>query len=542
MAASSTTVSIPSSNGPVDTSKYTVQVITKYMCRYCAQQFDSPSDMQAHIQNHLKGKAPHSCSVCGKEYRTPSKLQRHVRVHSGERPYACNLCGRRFTRSDHVKQHMKVHLPQRQRNECRICNVKFMRRQTLHHHLLQHHKINQVYTCHRCGEAFDEIQKLHTHKESHMPVPTIEIGGVKIKQEPGDVMDDKPTTGLAKFSLGPQPPPTGDEKSVDDGDFDSSSNLSSYNPGQENATLIDTDFDEQINQAAKMAIEASFTQSNGGESVLEDLKKSTTIMNGNEMYIVPTGSDDSDSSNVEMQFKKEHNNEDDLSKGGHFHDPGTKEKGVGADLEEQIDKKPTEQELKDAVEKSKINAMEEKANAKKPFIQLVVPQSSTAAGPSQPVAISATDLVSLIKTTQVNSLKTAFTYSSGSSSNISQVLGPQVVMSARPGSILPSNTMSNISTTQQGSYKYIKPALPQVTISTAQSSNVATLGLNAKRTYRCDHCLIYFEDLAMSMLHNSLHSADEADPFTCRKCMKKLGNRLEFTAHLIWHLEPNMDI
>ncbi|XP_052234994.1 zinc finger protein 148-like isoform X2 [Dreissena polymorpha] len=59
---------------------------------------------------------------------------------------------------------------------------------------------------------------------------------------------------------------------------------------------------------------------------------------------------------------------------------------------------------------------------------------------------------------------------------------------------------------------------------------------------KCEHCCIYFEDNAMSMLHNTLHTADNTDPFTCRKCYKKLGNRLEFMAHMIWHLEPNMDL
>jgi hypothetical protein len=65
--------------------------------------------------------------------------------------------------------------------------------------------------------------------------------------------------------------------------------------------------------------------------------------------------------------------------------------------------------------------------------------------------------------------------------------------------------------------------------------------LVGKKSWKCEHCSIHFEDYSMSLLHSSLHDADEQDPFTCRKCLKKLGNRLEFTAHLVWHLEPSMD-
>ena len=132
-------------NSEEDNGKCTVKVVTKYMCRFCAQQFESQQEMQTHIELHANKKTSvHSCFVCGKTYTTPSKLQRHVRVHSGERPYACNICGRRFTRSDHVKQHLKVHLPQKQRNSCRLCGTKFLRRQTLQSHLQQNHGIMQV--------------------------------------------------------------------------------------------------------------------------------------------------------------------------------------------------------------------------------------------------------------------------------------------------------------------------------------------------------------------------------------------------------------
>ena len=41
----------------VGSNKYSVKVVTKYMCRYCARQFDSPEEMQDHIASHTKGKA-----------------------------------------------------------------------------------------------------------------------------------------------------------------------------------------------------------------------------------------------------------------------------------------------------------------------------------------------------------------------------------------------------------------------------------------------------------------------------------------------------
>lgn len=94
----------------------------------------------------------------------------------------------------------------------------------------------------------------------------------------------------------------------------------------------------------------------------------------------------------------------------------------------------------------------------------------------------------------------------------------------------------------------ILPAPSSATIALATTGTLPSQPVTQKskpeapKLIKCDYCCIYFEDTAMSMLHNTLHSADNADPFTCRKCYKKLGNRLEFMAHMVWHLEPNMDI
>lgn len=85
-------------------------------------------------------------------------------------------------------------------------------------------------------------------------------------------------------------------------------------------------------------------------------------------------------------------------------------------------------------------------------------------------------------------------------------------------------------------YILVQPP-PQTTVTPVTPQTLQNSGM-----LKCEHCCIWFEDRAMALLHNTLHNADKNDPYTCRKCYKKMGNRLEFNAHLVWHLEPNMDI
>ncbi|WAR16305.1 ZF69B-like protein [Mya arenaria] len=107
----------------------------------------------------------------------------------------------------------------------------------------------------------------------------------------------------------------------------------------------------------------------------------------------------------------------------------------------------------------------------------------------------------------------------------------------------PPNPMTSFQTILPAPISSISSSATLAAVAASMSAQMTpkkTEGL--PKLIKCEHCCIYFEDNAMSMLHNTLHSADTADPFTCRKCYKKLGNRLEFMAHLIWHLEPNMDL
>ncbi|XP_033727144.1 protein suppressor of hairy wing-like [Pecten maximus] len=552
---------------PANKDKYTVQVVTKFMCRFCARQFDTPVEMQNHIATHSRGKSTsHSCYVCGKTYSTPSKLQRHVRVHSGERPYACNICGRRFTRSDHVKQHLKVHMPQKQRNVCRLCDMKFLRRQTLHSHLQQSHGVSTVFTCHRCGEAFDLITQLHTHKESHLSLypPTTEVteNGVIIKKEPSIPEDDEnPVTGLAKFSLGPQPQvpedPTGKRDSLP------RNNIGSHIAAKVDKTNgLPADFqlsediamESIIKDAISNAVqnEMDLSSYGGGNGVKKEMdvtetnngngcnnyQSTTTVTDDMNMFILP-----SDLKKIKQEPKDADEMEESVN---------VTENRTSNDLSKECQTMDNDDEESEDDEKSKDA---DKIDEKDEEIS-----SSKTNEESSNDEIQNNDST----TPNVQEIRVGPRSNTGVKKMKFKVIGPasykaamQQKLRAKLKSYVPISTIPVVSSSPGiTSIAGNNPNLSKLVNSTTQSTWGSTLttlsagpstvnkippGTQVKKMMRCEHCCIWFEDYAMSLLHNSLHSADESDPFTCRKCLKKLGNRLEFTAHLVWHLEPTMD-
>ncbi|OWF38868.1 uncharacterized protein LOC110465775 [Mizuhopecten yessoensis] len=559
---------------PSNKDKYTVQVVTKFMCRFCARQFDTPVEMQNHIATHSRGKSTsHSCYVCGKTYSTPSKLQRHVRVHSGERPYACNICGRRFTRSDHVKQHLKVHMPQKQRNVCRLCDMKFLRRQTLHSHLQQSHGVSTVFTCHRCGEAFDLITQLHTHKESHLSLypPTTEVteNGVIIKKEPSIPEDDEnPVTGLAKFSLGPQPQVPEDFSGKRD--TVPQNNVHRIAAKDEKANGLPADFQlsediamesiikDAISNAVQNEMELSsygggdsekkevesFGENNASEANNGDgyneYQSTTTFTDDMNMFILPSDlkkikQEPKDADEIEVPVDAAGNGtSSDLSKecqtmddDDDESDEGEKSKNNGSKINDKNEEKSVSKTNEQEISNSKV----QNNDSTTPKLQEVVvgPRSSTGVkkmkfkviGPASYKAAMQQKLRAKLKSyvpiSTINAVSSSPGITTGVTENSSNV-----------------TKLVNSTRTAWGSTLTTLPAGPSTV-------NKVPAGTQVKKMMRCEHCCIWFEDYAMSLLHNSLHSADESDPFTCRKCLKKLGNRLEFTAHLVWHLEPTMD-
>ncbi|XP_041361693.1 uncharacterized protein LOC121377681 [Gigantopelta aegis] len=584
--------------------KQAVQIITRYMCRFCGRQFDSMGDMQNHTQMHFSEKPPHSCYVCGRTYRTPSKLQRHVRVHSGERPYSCQICGKRFTRSDHVKQHMKVHLPQCQKNVCRLCGMRFMRRQTLQAHL-RSHGYHQVFSCNRCGEAFESAMMLHQHKTTHEPdaEPATAVDGV-IKQEPESPDDTKPIVGLAKFGLGPQP----DVKETIDGHYTSQSSrsttsklkkmLSARDTGKFAAAMtheLDNDIEAMARSSMMMQQEngdiddilktATAMTGNGGLDLAQDAFKETreylvaemkkreitdetensqvpsisisdcyslatedsksgdatneedvnvtgsTLTDGNRMILVPP-SDMMDNND----FNSDHSGETNKRNGSnekHGTQNGMDDQDENND--ERKSKSPGEMDADDDDNDDDI-------------IVKILPKSknnrsaTTSGSSTSKLTISCLPSVPrLMKPPRLSSSSATSTSNPHMSTFLPTLTKATPPLTSAPAfDLLNQRSVPQVSTSASPhlSSAYLPSSISALDAPITGRSSAYLFG---KKMLRCDHCSIWFEDQSMSMLHMSLHSADESDPFTCKKCLKRLGNRLEFMAHIVWHLDPHMD-
>ena len=432
-----------------------------------------------------KRKRVHSCSICGGSYSTPSQLQRHSRVHSGERPYVCNLCGRRFTRSDHVKQHLKIHSPHRQKNMCRICGSQFYKSQILGSHL-RRHDVYQIHLCHQCGEGFQEAEELEKHERLH---------NIKTDIRPsGEGTDGVPSTsaetqegegnwlGCARFCLAQIP---------------SISNKILQTPDRKNENSCEEN-------------------ANATESATPEF---------NNIEITPKASPEENSESPQISVSPGYSL---VSAPSNVPDENTPTEAITSNSNSTIFMVATPP-----------NNVEN---------ETVVKTTSTSTSHTTTTSRSASrkagrPIKAVIKREPVVTTTTT-------STSVNEVRAPRCTISLLAASrtsvtraeVCTRRTISSTTPTPASNAVVLTTPKETTTTTTTSPSSMGTppFLLNGKRLGRCEYCGIWFEDYAMCMLHNSLHSADDADPFTCRKCLKKLGNRLEFMAHLVWHLDPEL--
>ncbi|XP_029645036.1 MDS1 and EVI1 complex locus protein EVI1-A isoform X1 [Octopus sinensis] len=543
-------------------SRYPVQqmaMATSYMCRYCAKQFTSVRDMQLHVLQHSRGNAPLNCAICNKSYRTPSKLQRHVRVHSGERPYICNLCGRRFTRSDHLKQHMKVHSPNRQKNMCRLCNARFTSCHLLATHL-RTHEIHQIHLCRCCGEGFPTSDELDRHKRLHdvkgniratrgrrgtlHPMsadPRLDIvnpkSGSSLHSEQV-TLNEKPNLhgskwiGCARFCLSQIPPES------------SNNNNSSKDDNDDNLTSNDNNNSKNNDSTEIEALKSIFGSKSLNDNDRDDHDSNDKPSRRVEMKLSPghdqeqqiNVNDDSRSFEVEIIAEDLSKERGDTGKIENKKlDCNNRPKMEVSSLSHQPDPAMMTS-LSKGSRKNRLHVSDYFNMSLLPSVscddnyQPAVTGSNIPCPP--PFKRSSDSLKALIKreskglglhnmtyTRNLLGVPSSFTRPFYMTSH----LDPRLQFSPYPISTAYLDLMYHSNTSNKSDIN--------ITTKQQQLSDMSS-------GTRCEHCHIWFEDSAMFMLHNSLHSADDADPFTCKKCMKKMGNRLEFTAHLVWHLDP----
>ncbi|GAB1599359.1 PR domain zinc finger protein 10-like [Argonauta hians] len=494
--------------------KYTVQLVTKFTCKYCAMQFASLRDMQLHVLSHTHGKTLHSCTVCGRSYTTPSKLQRHVRVHSGERPYMCNLCGRRFTRSDHVKQHMKVHQPHRQKNMCRICGVRFARSSLLGSHL-RRHSILLIHVCRRCGEGFQEAEELDLHRKLHKIKSNLRPNGRRRSRgapvdmsaltsgQPDDINPKIPSegkwVGCARFCVAQVS--TNSSKNIR-----MSASEGEDHEGEESSNKNDIEFIKQEVPYQSMESEEqqslSFERSNYQMSISTSYTLAKSLVDNQlrrfsaeseNMFILPNSTEANQG--ISLRKSESMNNQFGGSVGG----SGTVVSTEPSSCPEM---------LRNSLSSPEIS----RQTLSSPEISQRLPSPE-------------------VSNETLNALKA--------------VIKREPDCGREQESQYPVNLLArnSVALSQGSTFSKYPEDLSQQTQQLRQSRNSSSpASANGKRLSKCDHCGMWFEDFGIYMLHSSLHSADETDPFTCRKCLKKLGNRLEFMAHLVWHLDPELHI
>ncbi|KAL8589507.1 hypothetical protein ACOMHN_015893 [Nucella lapillus] len=578
-----------------------VQVITRFMCKFCGRQFIHRADMDAHALLHDDERPPLTCGVCGKIYNTRSKLQRHVRVHSGERPFPCNVCGKRFPRSDHVKQHMRVHsklssgellataLPVglTHKSHCRLCNVKFEDRSELGKHLLTH-GFNKLYSCIYCGEVFECNDKLKKHKQAHevrleecrpvlsVPDPTMSSkssasfskNGSK-KRKPGRPKGSKTVTrrrkelsrlGFSKFKITRRSASESWQtiapvlKTEGTDSLDQSASTSDHSMPilerilMDNASSViklekDTEGDNsdsgnksEDSDFPQMSISACYSLAEGQDnSNIPDIEeiRASTMSDGNNMIVLPSGGD-----------LREDDDDDDSSNSA---------EGGGREMEHSAapDVSHVSSVCAVTATRSAVDARTTQTNFIRPTMlpatatatlmtlqQQVYPQAQTvcssSVGGMPPVSLPLTGAPPTTTTTRptISLLPNVLAFRTHPLLTTSTLnLAPHPVQPTVAGGIL------------NGASRLYNPLgnFPGAAASPAVFSMLDTFPPGGRKMMRCPHCCIWFEDSTLGLLHQSLHSADEADPFTCKKCLKRLGNRLEFTAHIIWHLDPTME-
>ncbi|KAF2856913.1 hypothetical protein T440DRAFT_382961 [Plenodomus tracheiphilus IPT5] len=151
-----------------------------YICpvESCAQRFNRPCRLEAHMRSHNKER-PFACTAAGCDKTFPRKdhLQRHIKNAHGDpvivRSFTCDWkgCGKSFTSNGRLQRHKDVHESKFYCTEFPPCNEHFRKAKALTAHIKSQHLEVKPYPCNfvdhetgdKCTSGFQTEGALQRH-------------------------------------------------------------------------------------------------------------------------------------------------------------------------------------------------------------------------------------------------------------------------------------------------------------------------------------------------------------------------------------------